>query len=339
MTYRLSLLDKSLVHSGESPADALARTVDLAKTAERLGYHRFWLAEHHGFRTHASSAPEILIGYILAQTSRIRVGSGGVMLQHYSPYKVAETFNLLAGLAPGRVDLGVGKAPGGFPLSTQALQAARDPARTADFAEQVRQLDSFLSAAPGALAMPLPPSPPERFLLGASVASAVLAGENGWDFVFAGQFNGDSELIGRSFDAYRRYTSKPPMLSVVALAAETQEAAERRVAGIRMFKMHLPDGQGVNLGHPDQAIEYARQAGITDYRVEEIRPSILAGTPDVVHAEFDRLQSTFGIREFIIDTPPAPPADRLASVELLAGIIPAASEEDEDRRIAWHSGR
>lgn len=317
MGYRLSLLDKALVQPDEQPAAALARTVELAKAAERLGYHRFWLAEHHGFPTHASSAPEILIGYILAQTSRIRVGSGGVMLQHYSPYKVAETFNLLAGLAPGRVDLGIGKAPGGFPLSTQALRS-QDAARSTTFDAQLAELDAFLAAAPGALAAPLPPAPPARFLLGASVASAVLAGERGWDFVFAGQFNGDSDLIARSFDAYARYATRPPMLAVVALAAETREAAERRIARIRMFKMHLPDGGSVNLGHPDQAIEYARQAGIDDYRVEEIRPSLLAGTASDVHAELDRLHDRFGVTEFIIDTPPAPAADRIASIEALA---------------------
>jgi len=317
MAYRLSLLDKSLVQRGEQPSAALARTVALAKYAEQLGYHRFWLAEHHGFKTHASSAPEILIGYILAQTSRIRVGSGGVMLQHYSPYKVAETFNMLAGLAPGRVDLGVGKAPGGFPLSTKALQPY-EGGRPADFADQLRALDAYLGGAPGVLAMPLPQVAPERYLLGASVASAVLAGERGWDFAFAGQFNGDSDLIERSFAAYRRYTDRPPLLAVVALAAPTQGEAEAQVASLHMFKMHLPQGQSVNLGSPDQAVEYARQAGISDYTVEEIRPSLLAGTPEFVHAELERMHVRYGVAEFIIDTPVAAEADRLASIRLLA---------------------
>ncbi|MCC6919780.1 MAG: MsnO8 family LLM class oxidoreductase [Alphaproteobacteria bacterium] len=317
MAYRLSLLDKSLVQRGEHPAAALARTVALAKHAETLGYHRFWLAEHHGFKTHASSAPEILIAHILAQTARIRVGSGGVMLQHYSAYKVAETFNMLAGLSPGRVDLGVGKAPGGFPLSTRALQA-QEGGHAVDFAEQLGALDGYLGAAPGALAMPLPQVAPERHLLGASVASAVLAGERGWDFVFAGQFNGDSDLIEASFAAYRRYSDRPPMLAVVALAAPTQGEAEAKVAAMRMFKMHLPHGQSVNPGSPDQAVEYARQAGVSDYTVEEIRPSLLAGTPDFIHARFERMQARFGVEEFIIDTPVATEADRRTSIDLLA---------------------
>ncbi|HBT28325.1 MAG TPA: alkane 1-monooxygenase, partial [Erwinia persicina] len=116
MAYRLSLLDKSPLAEGETATTALARTLTLAQRAEALGYHRFWLAEHHNTPALASPSPEILIAWILAHTRHIRVGSGGVMLQHYSPYKVAENFNLLASLAPDRVDLGVGKAPGGLPL-------------------------------------------------------------------------------------------------------------------------------------------------------------------------------------------------------------------------------
>ena len=127
MAYSLSLLDKSPILDGESAVDALQRTVALAQAAERLGYRRFWLAEHHGFPGLASSAPEILVAHLIARTRRIRIGSGGVLLQHYSPYKVAETFNLLAALAPDRIDLGIGKAPGGLPLSTRALRVQHDP--------------------------------------------------------------------------------------------------------------------------------------------------------------------------------------------------------------------
>ena len=128
MAYRLSLLDKSHIAPGVSGAEALAATVAAARRADELGYHRFWLAEHHGSATLASAAPEIMVAHILAQTRRIRVGSGGVLLQHYAPYKVAEAFSVLAALAPGRVDLGVGKSPGGLPSATRALQAELTPA-------------------------------------------------------------------------------------------------------------------------------------------------------------------------------------------------------------------
>jgi len=322
MGYHLSLLDKSPVQPGERAAAALARTIALAKAAERLGFHRFWLAEHHGMKVLASSAPEILIAYILSQTSSIRVGSGGVMLQHYAPYKVAETFNMLSALAPGRVDLGVGKSPGGFPYSTRALQAGRDAGHASDFPSLLGELDSYLSGAAGsagALASPLPPVAPERFLLGASVESAILAGELGWRFVFAGQFNGDPDLIERAFAAYADLTELRPLLAVAAFVAPTQALAEQKVANLRVFKVRLRGRPSVNLGSPEQAAEYARQAGAEDYEVTETQPKILAGTPGHVRRELDRLHERFGVGEFIIDTPVAGEADRFRSIELLAG--------------------
>src|ERR1700679_2714390 len=173
MSYRLSILDKSLIPEGADAADALRNTLALAIRAEQLNYHRYWFAEHHGATQLASSAPEVLTAYVLARTQRIRVGSGGVMLRHYAPYKVAETFNMLAALAPGRVDLGVGKAPGGFPYSTMALQSGRGAAYADDFRGLLGELDGYVSGSPGAVAAPLPPAPPERFLLGASVESAI----------------------------------------------------------------------------------------------------------------------------------------------------------------------
>lgn len=133
---KLSILDQSPVHGSETPADALRRTIELAQRAEEWGYHRFWVAEHHGSDRVMGSSPEILVSHLLAHTSTIRIGSGGVMLQHYSPYKVAENFNVLASLAPGRVDLGIGRGPGGLPRSTAALRRgvlrqAQDEKRTA----------------------------------------------------------------------------------------------------------------------------------------------------------------------------------------------------------------
>lgn len=145
MSWRISILDKSPVAEHETAADALARTLALAQQAETLGYHRFWIAEHHNTPQLASPSPELLIAWILGQTKRIRVGSGGVMLQHYSPYKVAENFNVLAAIAPGRVDLGVGKAPGGLPLSTRALQYGLNPQEKGSFADQLTQLDRWIS--------------------------------------------------------------------------------------------------------------------------------------------------------------------------------------------------
>ena len=120
--FKLSILDQSPVNDTETATDAFQHTIELAQKAEAWGYHRFWVSEHHGSDRVMGSSPEVLISHLLAKTTRIRVGSGGVMLQHYSPYKVAENFNVLASLAPGRVDLGIGRGPGGLPRSTRALQ-------------------------------------------------------------------------------------------------------------------------------------------------------------------------------------------------------------------------
>ncbi|MFT4183095.1 MAG: LLM class flavin-dependent oxidoreductase [Rhizobium sp.] len=322
MSYLLSLLDKSPIEAGKNASDALRATARLAIRAEELGYHRFWVAEHHNMASLASSAPEALIGYLLAKTSKIRIGSGGVMLQHYSAYKVAETFNLLASLAPGRVDLGVGKAPGGFPLSTRALQAAVDPERKPNFADQLADINTYLSGeatADIAVATPLPASAPERYLLGASVDSARLAAEKGWELVFAGHLNGDPDNLRRTFDAYEAASGgKSPILALSAFAAETEEQARERVGDLRIVKLFLPNGQTVNVGSEEQAAEFARQAGVSDYRTEEKVPSVLHGTAQQIRKELDELHRRYGVKEFILDAPTLTAAERLSSIELLA---------------------
>jgi luciferase family oxidoreductase group 1 len=322
MSYLLSLLDKSPIEQGRTAVEALRSTVKLAVRAEELGYHRFWVAEHHNMSNLASSAPEALIAYLLARTNSIRIGSGGVMLQHYSAYKVAETFNLLASLAPGRVDLGVGKAPGGFPLSTRALQLSVDPARKPDFADQLADINTYLAADltyDGAQATPFPPTPPERFLLGASVDSARLAAAKGWQLVFAGHLNGDPENLAKTFEAYEEATGgKRPILALAAFAADSEEQARQRVGDLRIVKIFLPDGVTINVGSEEQAAEFARQAGVTDYRIEEKVPSVLHGTAKQIRNELDALHRRFGVEEFILDTPALTAAERLASIELLA---------------------
>ncbi|MCE6078053.1 MsnO8 family LLM class oxidoreductase [Agrobacterium vitis] len=323
MTYSLSLLDKSPVEPDAIATDALKTTVALATRAEALGYKRFWLAEHHNIPALASSAPETLIAYLLAKTSHIRIGSGGVMLQHYSPYKVAETFNLLASLAPGRVDLGVGKAPGGFPHATRALRTGQADAPPQDFEKQIEDLNRYLltdaAAANELLATPVPTIPAERFLLGASAASAKLAAAKGWTLVFAGHLNGDQQNLQETFDVYRRETGgKTPILALAAFAAEQEDLAKSRVADIKIFKVILSNGVSVNVGNPEQAAEFARQSGVTDYRIEEKTPHVLAGTGEQVRKELDTLHADLGVSEFIIDIPVPQAALRLNAIEQIA---------------------
>ncbi|MGO4404331.1 MsnO8 family LLM class oxidoreductase [Bosea sp. RAF48] len=325
MPYKLSFLDKSPLQLNEAAGDALARTLSLAKAAEELGFARFWVAEHHNAAKLASSSPEVLISFLLARTNRIRIGSGGVMLQHYSAYKVAENFNLLAALAPGRVDIGIGKAPGGMPLSTHALQGAYDPARKPDFDAQLVELDRFLrehhdgsDAGNQLAAFPAPAKPAERFLLGASIESARLAASLGWSFVYPGHIHGDEAAIGEALSAYRDAGGTSALLAVGVVIAETEELARSLAPDARRFRVDIENGQGVNVTSREQALEYVRQTGSREYRIEERGSLLLRGVPAQVHAELQRLHRAFGIDEFMVDCPVTEGARRLTTIQLLA---------------------
>lgn len=205
---QLSILDQSPAAPGETPAAALQHTLALAQRAEEWGYHRFWVAEHHGSDRHMGSSPEVLMAHLLARTNRLRIGSGGVMLQHYSPYKVAENFNVLASLAPGRVDLGIGRGPGGMPKSTQALRPQPGPAAAAgpSLADKVVELRQFLHnqldaghPLAGLQAMPRPPQPADLFLLGTTAASGEMAAQLALPYVFAYFLNGDETEMRRGW--------------------------------------------------------------------------------------------------------------------------------------------
>src|SRR5437764_12205439 len=193
----VSVLDQSPISEGSTGVDALANTLDLALLADELGYHRYWVAEHHGGPMLASASPEALIGPIAAGTSAIRVGSGGVMLPHYSPLKVAETFSILAALYPGRIDLGLGRASGTDPLTTYALQRDRRDAAPDDFPQQLAELlayfeDSLPADHPftrRAATLPGRPELPKVWLLGSSPQSAIWAAQLGLPYAFADFIN------------------------------------------------------------------------------------------------------------------------------------------------------
>lgn len=317
MAIKLSLLDKSPIPEGHSAADALRQTIALARAADDLGYHRFWLAEHHGSAALASAAPEVMIAQILTLTQHIRVGSGGVLLQHYSAFKVAEVFGVLASLAPGRVDLGIGKSPGGLPNATRALQSELAAGSARAFDRKLAELDAYLT---GDEIHPRSAILPERFLLGASIGSAEQAARLGWGFVHAGHQDGDEGTTRRSLGAYQAIAGHLPALAVAAFAAPTRAEAEDRVAGLRIVKIHLPDGHAVNLPSVEAAAEYARQYGTTEYRTEEKHPTVITGTAADVRDALEGLHQILGVQEFILDMPVADPAARLKSIQLLAGI-------------------
>lgn len=323
MSYRLSILDKSPVGEAETAAIALAKTLHLAQLAEEWGYHRFWIAEHHNTPQLASPSPELVIAWILGQTQRIRVGSGGVMLQHYSPYKVAENFNLLASLAPGRVDLGVGKAPGGLPLSTQALQQGINQTEKGTFAEQLSQLNGWLSltgkeTAQTVFPTPLPPTPPEGFVLGASVQSAQLAADSDWNFIFAAHLNGDKALLRDVLTYWQNNSSRPTIVAVQVIVANSAGIAAQLAENVQIWGVELEDGQRVTVASEEQALAFAAQAGSAPRKIARREQALLHGTAQEVVEKLTDLHTHYGIDEFIIDTPVAEGHARLTSLRLLA---------------------
>src|SRR3954471_20454517 len=243
---RLSVLDQSPVAEGSTGAQALHNTLDLARLADGLGYHRYWVAEHHGGPSLAGPSPEALIGPIASVTQRLRGGSGGVMLPHYSPFKVAETFSLLAGLFPGRIDLGIGRAAGTDPMTTHALQRDRRTPMPDDFPEQLAELLAFydgtipVSNPLHRLMKVLPgrPETPEVWLLGSSPQSALWAGELGLPYAFADFINPNgaeiAALYKREFRPGGRREDPETSVAVWALAADDEDEAIRLAASSKM---------------------------------------------------------------------------------------------------------
>ncbi|WP_312209893.1 LLM class flavin-dependent oxidoreductase [Pseudescherichia sp.] len=343
MSYRISLLDKSPIADGETATEALARTLQLAQLAEEWGYHRFWIAEHHNTSQLASPSPELVIAWIIGQTRRIRVGSGGVMLQHYSPYKVAENFNLLATLAPGRIDLGVGKAPGGLPLSTRALQQGLDPERAGTFADKLAQLDNWLSLSvndrqqESLLATPVPSHRADGFLLGASVESARLAASLDWNFVFAAHLNGDKALLRDVLTAWQAHSQRSTIVAVQAIVADSDAEAQALAQEIELWGVELENGQRVTVASQEQAQAFARQAGSPAKQIARRESSALVGTAQTVLAGLNALHHAWGIDEFIIDTPITGGAARINSLRLLAEAWSQEKQVTEEAECSLHN--
>jgi luciferase family oxidoreductase group 1 len=230
---RLSVLDTSPIVAGSSPRQALHNTVDLAVLADSLGYHRYWVPEHHGMRGVASCAPAVLVGQLAASTRRLRVGAGGVLLPNHAPIVVAEQFGTLEALHPGRIDLGLGRAPGGPPAAVAAVRGSR----SSSFREQLSELREYLSPTEGAIPVRGGNVPP-LWLLGSSSSSAELATELGLPYAFAGHLN-----PGGAVAAARSYRGPALLVSVSAIVAEG-----RRAGGMAC---RLDEGEGAEPGAGD----------------------------------------------------------------------------------------
>jgi luciferase family oxidoreductase group 1 len=327
---RLSVLDQSPISRGSSGGQALRNTLDLAGLTDRLGYHRYWVAEHHGGPMLAGPSPEALIGPIAAATTRIRVGSGGVMLPHYSPLKVAESFSLLAGLFPGRIDLGLGRAAGTDPLTAFALQRDRRQAAPDDFPQQLAELLGYLqdSLPPdfpfARLAETLPGGAerPEPWLLGSSPQSALWAAELGLPYAFADFINprgAEITALYRERFAEHEHAGSRPRTAVAAwvICAESDEEAVRLAASGRMTFTLLRRGELIAIPPPDEALAFlAADDGAAGGPRSERRA--IVGAPETVRAELEELVSSYGAEEAIIVTITYDHEARRRSYELLA---------------------
>ena len=309
MSFKFGILDQSIVYPNSTPTEALQNTIKLAQLAETLGYERFWVSEHHDSPSIAGSSPEVLISHILAHTSTIKVGSGGVMLQHYSPYKVAENFNLLGTLAPNRVELGVGRAPGGLPKSTKALQ--KNIVEADSLKVKLVELQQLLEGPlpethelAGLAANPNPVSPVPIFLLGTSEASAELAAEQGLPYAFALFINNDPEVAKQAFEHYYthfNYESGEQPTAILALSvivADTDEEAKALASTQKNVRVTLASGKTVNLGSLEQAELYAKQAGEA-YTVVEKEADITKGTKETVRERLLELAEQYKVKQFI----------------------------------------
>ncbi len=325
---KVSILDQSPVSSHQTPAEALEASMQLAKAGDKLGYERYWIAEHHDLSGLACSAPEVMLGYIGAQTNRIRIGSGAVLLPHYKPYKVAETYNMLATLFPGRVDLGIGRAPGGSAEATNALsdnflqQVFKMP-------ELVKELLQFLDDKFPAeheyaklSASPLPPVPPEPWLLGTSKKSAELAARNGMAYTF-GQFMSEqdgSAIIDQYKQAFQpRRTGDQPyaIVTVSVICAETTEQAHRIATSSLVWKIQQDKMEAKGVPSIEEAASYPLTEE-EEKKMKKMKEAMIIGDPEEVHVRIQEVQARYGADELMLVTITHDPADRLKSYELVA---------------------
>jgi luciferase family oxidoreductase group 1 len=328
---RLSVLDQSPIISRHTAAQAVHETIRLAKAVEKLGYHRYWLAEHHSIAALADPCPEILLARLAAETTTLRVGTGGILLPYYSPFKVAEQFRMLEALYPGRLDLGIGRAPGGDRMTTLAMGEGRYPGAE-HFPEQVQYLVAYLDNAlpeghafTGVKVMPEVSTAPRVWLLGSSDYSGALASQLGLRFAFAHFISGDGgDAVMREFK--RRYQPSPrepephSLLCVAAICGESDAEAERLAASIDLRRLNMD--HGVNA--PVPTYEEARAYPYTDAdrrRITHNRRRLVLGGPETIRKQLLELAQESEADELMIVTITGDYEDRLKSYERIAQVF------------------
>jgi luciferase family oxidoreductase group 1 len=330
--FPLSVLDLSPVVSGSTGAQALRNTLDLARMADDLGFTRYWIAEHHNMPMIASSAPEIMIGQVAAATSRIRVGSGGVMLPNHAPLMVAERFKMLEALYPGRIDLGLGRAPGTDPATSYALRRRQGVSEEDDFLDRFNELmlfetRGFPAGHPFAnvRAMPADVALPPIFLLGSSDYSAQLAGHIGAVFAFAHHFAtfDAAEAMRLYRDNFKPSASHAKPYAILAthiVCADTDEEADRLARTVDLNFVRRAKGEYLPLASPEETTAYD-YAPVDLARIASNRQRMSIGSPATVKARLAPLIEATQAQELMVTTMIHDHAARKHSYELLAGIF------------------
>ena len=330
---RLSVLDQTPVITGHTVADAVAATVELAQLADELGYTRYWCAEHHGLQGVANPAPEVMLARLGAATRRIRIGSGGVMLPYYSPFKIAEQFLMLEALFPGRVDLGVGRAPGGDLRTAQAV-AAGDYNRGEFFPQQVAELVALLSGdgglpedhpAHGVLLQPAVATRPELWMLGSSDFGGALAARVGIRFAFAHFINPQyGHAVAKMYrEQFVSGFGERPYCAVAlfVICADTERAAAELAAAVDLRRVQMASGINATIPSIEQARAHFERGGLGERErgvIESERSRSIIGTPERVTERMLALQEQFEADEIVVLTVAGSYAARLRSYELLA---------------------
>ncbi|WPZ33366.1 LLM class flavin-dependent oxidoreductase [Thalassobaculum sp. OXR-137] len=324
----ISVLDQSPIRAGATPGDAVAETIELARLADRLGFHRYWVAEHHSSEGLAGSVPEILITRLANETSRIRVGSGGVMLPHYAPLKVAETFRMLETMYPGRIDLGIGRAPGSDQRTARALSYVRDPIPIEYFPRQVQDLMDWMDGKleddhpfRGVTAQPAGPTSPPVWLLGSSDQGAQAAAHFGTAFSFAHFITEGGEpvveMYKKRFQPSSTLADPQANIGVFVICAETEEEAKYHAASRDLWRVRLDQGHITPIPTPEEALNYEFTESERQRAAFHRRRNIV-GTPDQVREKLDAVLARYGVDEAVVVTITHDHKARMKSYELLA---------------------
>jgi luciferase family oxidoreductase group 1 len=325
MTLALSVLDLAPVASGSTPSQALRATVDLARLADRLGYTRYWFAEHHNIPSVASTAPEVLIEHVASATERIRVGSGGIMLPNHAPLRVAENFHTLEALHPGRIDLGLGRAPGTDPVASQALRpfdAEQFPGMLAELLALSRGEDREDNPFRSVRVIPDDVELPPIWLLGSSGASARLAGSLGLGYSFARHFSPTPpepaiHAYQESFRPSKQFPKPHMILAVSVVCANTDQRAQFLAWTLDLSWVRLRTGRLGPLPTPEEAMAYPYSPQEREV-LRAYRDLVIVGSPETVRAEIEDLAGRTGVDEVMVSTMIHSHEERLRSYELVA---------------------